>query len=139
MQVIEPLDRGSEGCGDMLIEIVERQALVEPETQTIQLNWRQRRGFVTGQHRIACGIAFQHFEPVGRNQQRGAGLVQPVIGTADALDQPCGALGAPMQITLSTAPQSIPRSRVEVQTTAFSLPATMAPSTFLRWSTSSEP
>ena len=46
-----------------------------------------------GQHRIARGIAFQHLEAVGRHQQRGAGFVQPVIGAADALDQPGRALG----------------------------------------------
>ena len=44
------------------------------------------------QHRIARGIAFQNLETVGRHQQRGAGLVQPVIGAADALHQPGRAL-----------------------------------------------
>ena len=48
-------------------------------------------------------------------------------------------LGAPTCTTRSTSPQSMPRSRVEVQTTACSLPATMALSTLRRCSTASEP
>ena len=47
--------------------------------------------------------------------------------------------GAPTWITRSTSPQSMPRSRVEVQTTARSLPAAIAASTLRRCSTSSEP
>ena len=37
--------------------------------------------------------AFQHLETVGRHQQRARGFVEPVIGAADALHQPRGALG----------------------------------------------
>jgi hypothetical protein len=38
-------------------------------------------------HRIGGRAAFQIFEPVAWHQQGAAGLVQPVIGAADALDQ----------------------------------------------------
>ena len=47
--------------------------------------------------------------------------------------------GAPTLMTRSTSPQSMPRSSVEVQTTARSLPATIAASTLRRCATSSEP
>ena len=38
------------------------------------------------------GAAFQHLEAVGRHQHGLRGLVEPVIGAADALQQPRGAL-----------------------------------------------
>ena len=44
-------------------------------------------------HRLARRFAFQHLEAVGGHQQRAARLVQAVIGAADALHQPRGALG----------------------------------------------
>ena len=47
--------------------------------------------------------------------------------------------GAPIWTTRSTSPQSMPRSSVEVQTTARSLPAAIAASTLRRWPASSEP
>ncbi len=43
--------------------------------------------------RFARGLALQHFEAVGRDEERAAGLVQAVIGAADALDHARGALG----------------------------------------------
>ncbi len=45
-----------------------------------------------GRGGIDGGAAFQHLEAVGRHQQRARGLVQAVVGAADALDQAAGAL-----------------------------------------------
>ena len=42
--------------------------------------------------RFQRGPAFQHFEAVGRDQQRARGRVEAVAGAADALDHPAGAL-----------------------------------------------
>jgi len=62
-----------------------------------------------------------------------------VIGAADALGKPaCALWRADIDDQVHVA-QSMPRSRVEVQTTARSLPATIAASTFRRCATSSEP
>ena len=47
--------------------------------------------------------------------------------------------GAPTLMTRSTSPQSMPRSSVEVHTTALSVPAAMAASTLRRRAASSEP
>ncbi len=47
--------------------------------------------------------------------------------------------GAPTLTTRSTSPQSMPRSSVEVHTTALSRPAAIASSTRRRWLASSEP
>ncbi len=38
------------------------------------------------------GLAFQHLEPVGRHQDRARGLIHPVVGAADALQQSGNAL-----------------------------------------------
>jgi hypothetical protein len=54
------------------------------------------------------------------------GLVHAVIRAADALHDRLAPFGAPTFTTRSTSPQSMPRSRVAVQTTALSLPSTMA-------------
>jgi hypothetical protein len=62
-----------------------------------------------------------------------------VVGAADALQQRLAPFGAPTLTTRSTSPQSMPRSSVEVQTTARSFPAAIAASTLRRWPTSSEP
>ena len=43
-------------------------------------------------HRVDGGAAFQHLEAVGRHQHGFGRLVEPVIGAADALHQPRGAL-----------------------------------------------
>ena len=37
--------------------------------------------------RLPGGLALQHLEPVRGHEQRPRGLVQPVIGAADALHQ----------------------------------------------------
>ena len=42
--------------------------------------------------RVERGAAFQHLEAVGRHQHAARRLVQPVVGAADALQQPRGAL-----------------------------------------------
>ena len=39
------------------------------------------------------GLALQHLEPIGGHEQRATGLIQPVVGAADPLDHPRGALG----------------------------------------------
>ena len=38
-------------------------------------------------HGVDSGAAFEHFEPVGRHQYRAAGLVEAMVGAADALQQ----------------------------------------------------
>ncbi|MEI9929176.1 MAG: hypothetical protein WDM89_01060 [Rhizomicrobium sp.] len=94
---------------------------------------------LTRHHRVTRGFAFQHLEAVGRHEHCAAGIVKAVVGAADALHKSRCAFGAPMQITLSTAPQSMPRSRVEVQTTARRLPFVIALSTLRRCAGASEP
>ncbi len=42
---------------------------------------------------LAGGLAFQHLEAVGRHKEGVAGLIQAVVGPADALDHARGALG----------------------------------------------
>jgi hypothetical protein len=44
-------------------------------------------------HRVAGGLAFQHLEAVGGTSSARDWLVEPVIGAADALHEPGGALG----------------------------------------------
>ena len=43
-------------------------------------------------HGLARRLALQHFEAAGRDHQGARGLVQPVVGSADALDQAAGPL-----------------------------------------------
>ena len=43
--------------------------------------------------RLPGRLAFQHLEAVGRHEEGVGGLVEPVVGPADALDQAGGALG----------------------------------------------
>uniref|UniRef100_A0A0N4ZZC8 LigA n=1 Tax=Parastrongyloides trichosuri TaxID=131310 RepID=A0A0N4ZZC8_PARTI len=44
-------------------------------------------------HGLARGLTFQHLEAAGGDHQGARGLVQPVVGAADALDQTAGPLG----------------------------------------------
>ena len=67
------------------------------------------------------------------------GLSILVAGDAVRAEPVTTTQGAPMQITLSTAPQSMPRSSVEVQTTARKAPLAIAASTLRRCSGDSEP
>ena len=53
---------------------------------------QRRRVLRVLRHRIDGGAAFQHLEAVGRHQHRLRRFVQPVVGAADALHQPRGAL-----------------------------------------------
>ena len=67
-------------------------------------------------------------------------LVEPVVGAADPLEQARRLpLGAPIWMTRSTSPQSMPRSRLAVATSPRSLPAAIAASTLRRASTARLP
>src|SRR5262249_4114317 len=83
--------------------------------------------------------AFEHLEAIGRNQYAFRGLVQGVVGATDAWRRREAPLGAPILTTRSMSPQSTPRSRDDVATTARSLPCAIAASTLRRCATSSEP
>jgi hypothetical protein len=99
----------------------------------------QHRVLGTGGRRVDRRPAFEHLEAVGRHQHGARRLVQTMVGAADALDKAARPFGAPTLMTRSTSPQSMPRSSVEVATTAFRVPAAMAASTLRRRAASSEP
>ena len=52
---------------------------------------RERHVLLAGLGGIDRGAALQHLEAVGRHQHRLRGLVEPVVGAADALDEAAGA------------------------------------------------
>ena len=67
-------------------------------------------------------LAFEHLEAVGRHEQRREGSSSRWLERPMRCSRRLAPFGAPTWMTRSTSPQSMPRSSVEVQTTARSLP-----------------
>ncbi len=77
---------GIERSGAGRAQYMLRQHVQRTGLQTIAIQF-------TGQDSVTRGGAFQNLKTVGWHQQRGTWLIQPVIGTADALHQAGSALG----------------------------------------------
>jgi len=94
---------------------------------------------LAGLDRLQCRQRFQHLEAVGRRDHRAAGLVEAVVGAADALHQAAHALGrAHLDHEVDIAPVDAEVERRGRHDRA-QLPAAIAASTLRRCSMASEP
>ena len=102
---------------DHLLEVLPRQVAIGAAGDQLVIQFQQVEGLGAGQAHDVLGqdiqgaspgrlavepvlgngfprrLAFQHFKPVGRDEEGLRRLVQPVIGPADPLDHAAGALG----------------------------------------------